>query len=98
MRTRDLLVAESRPELRQGREVQIEITVADGGTRTFRRGDTAAASSGGGAPSAAFVVASLVSTQGLASGKALVADGALVRPSAGGDGGGCGGAGTGGGC
>lgn len=81
MRALDLLLTGKG----ESRDVQIDITVcvADG------MGGADPFGGSGGAGSAALVVATFVSAQGLSSGKGLMADGALVEPaSAGGCGGG----------
>lgn len=62
-------------QVRQGRDVEIKITVADGMSGSYAFRDS------GRTVNAAVVVATLVSTQGLSSGKGLMADGALVKPA-----------------
>ncbi|KAG6644343.1 hypothetical protein CIPAW_08G049400 [Carya illinoinensis] len=96
---------EIKRELRQSGDVEVEVAVvlvvvavaaAVGGSHTFRSGYDAACD----AAAASFVVTTLVSTQGLASGEGLVADGALVSLTAdvvGGCDGACPGSGGGGG-
>lgn len=82
--------AKSRPQIRESRQVQVEVPVTNSRPDTLRRTQRAVA--GGGcavvAGGAALVVAALVAPQGLTGGKALVADGALVdSPAAAGRGG-----------
>nr|GMC48180.1 Unconventional myosin-VIIb like [Ipomoea batatas] len=78
--------AEDGGEFRQGGEVQVKVTVgAVGGPHAVRRGHPYAVASSGGDPDvSAFIVASLVAPQRLSGGEALVADGTLVDPTAGG--------------
>lgn len=57
-------------------KVVVAVTVAVGRSYTFRSGDDAAS-----AAAAAFVVTTLVSTQGLSCGEGLVADGAHMGPT-----------------
>ena len=81
MRTRDLIVA-ADPEIRQGRQVQIEVSVAVGICRAHTFGGSDSAAYVFVTANDAFVVAPLMTAQSLSGRETPMADCALVSPSA----------------